>query len=147
MSVHEAASGLNFILSTLRNDPMLMSLSPGGIFVGAAPIGATFPCTLVSFQSGIDVVAANAKRLMVDALYQVKGVGVSSDPDAVVALASQIDDTLGGDEGLRHVDVTGGHILSCQRRSPLLYNDIDKAGTQYMHIGGIYRVRNQQKPS
>lgn len=147
MSVHEAASGLNFILSTLRNDPMLMSLSPGGIFVGAAPIGATFPCTLVSFQSGIDVVAANAKRLMVDALYQVKGVGPSSDPDPVVALGSQIDDTLGGDEGLKHVDVTGGHILGCYRQAPLMYPDVDKAGTQYMHIGGIYRVQNQQKPS
>ena len=123
-----------------------MSLSPGGVHFGAVPVGTPFPATIISFQSGIDVVAANAKRLMVDALYQVKGVGVSSDPDAVVALASQIDDTLGGDEGLKHVDVTGSHVLGCYRQAPLMYPDTDKAGTQYMHIGGIYRVRNQQKP-
>lgn len=147
MSVHEAASGLAFLLQQLRGDSALMALSPGGVHVGAAPVGTTFPCTLVSFQSGIDVVAANAKRLMVDATYQVKGTGLASDPDPVVALGSQIDDTLGGDEGLKHVDVTGGHILGCYRQAPLMYPDVDKAGTQYMHIGGIYRVRNQQKPS
>lgn len=146
MSVHEACSGLNFLLSTLRGDSTLMSLSPGGVHFGAVPVGTPFPATIISFQSGIDVVAANAKRLMVDALYQVKGVGLASDPDPVVALGSQIDDTLGGDEGLKHVDVTGGHILGCYRQAPLMYPDVDKAGTQYMHIGGIYRIRNQQKP-
>jgi len=147
MSVHEAASGLAFFLSTLRGESVLMSLSPGGIQVGAAKVGTLFPCTIVAFQSGIDIGFANNKRAFVDALYQVKAVGPASDPDAVVALASQIDDTLGGDEGLMHVDVTGGHILNCFRQSPLMYHDEDKTGTQYIHIGGMYRIKNQQKPN
>lgn len=143
MSTNEAASGLAFFLAQLRAG----TTSPGGVCVGAALVGTPFPCVIVAFQSGIDVVYGNAKRAFIDALYQCKAVGLANDPDSIVALAGQIEDSLGGDQGLQHVDVTGGHILSCIRQNPLLYNDVDKAGTQYMHIGGIYRVRNQQKPS
>jgi hypothetical protein len=141
-AVPEAASGLAFFLSALRAG----TTSPGGVQIGEAKVGTPFPCIIVAFQSGIDVIYANAKRAFIDALYQVKAVGVSADPDAIIVLASQIDASLGGDEGLSHVDVTGGHILSCYRQSPLLYNDQDKAGTQFMHLGGLWRIQNQQKP-
>lgn len=142
MSISEAASGLAFFLQRLRAG----TTSPGGVHVGAAPIGTPFPCVIVAFQSGIDITFANGKRAFVDALYQCKALGPSSDPDAIVALAGQIDDALGGDEGLKHIDVTGGHILNCSRQSPLLYTDADKAGVQYMHLGGLHRIKNQQKP-
>lgn len=142
-AIPEVASGLAFFLAQLRAG----TTSPGGVCVGAASVGTPFPCIIVAFQSGIDVVYANAKRSFIDALYQVKAVGVASDPDAIVTLAGQIENALGGDQGLQHVNVTGGHVLSCQRQNPLMYNDEDKAGTQYMHIGGIYRVQNQQKSS
>lgn len=143
MSVHEGASGLSFFLQRLRNDSALMSKSPGGVQIGAARVGTAFPCTIVQFQSGIDIWYAN-KRAFVDALYAVKAVGPDSDPDAVVALASQIDDTLGGDEGLKHIDVTGGHILNCKREGILLYQD-STAGVQHTHMGGTYRIKNQKK--
>jgi hypothetical protein len=146
MSVHEAASGLSFFLQRLRNDPALMSKSPGGVQFGAARVGTVFPCTIVTFQSGIDVIFANGKRAFVDALYICKALGPSSDPDAVVALASQIDDTLGGDEGLSNISVTGGFILACRRESIVFYTDEDKAGTQFTHMGGAHRIKNQQKP-
>lgn len=142
-TVNEAASGLAFFLAQLRAG----TTSPGGVCVSAAPVGTSFPCIIVAFQSGIDVIFANAKRAFLDALYQCKAVGLASEPDAVVDLASQIEAALGGDEGLQHVDVTGGHVLSAYRQSPLLYYDVDKAGTQYMHLGGLWRIRNQQKPS
>jgi len=141
-TINEAASGLAFLLARLRAG----TTSPGGVHVGAAPIGTLFPCVIIAFSSGIDITFANGKRAFVDALYQCKAVGPSSDPDAVVALAGQIDDALGGDEGLTHVDVSGGHVLACRRESPLLYPDEDKAGVQYMHLGGNFRIKNQQKP-
>lgn len=123
-----------------------MALSPGGIQVGSARLKSIFPVTLINFQSGIDITFGNSKRAFVDALYSVKAVGsYSDDPDAVASLASEIDDTLGGDEGLKHIDVTGGHILSCRRESVLFYLD-DTAGTKYGHMGGNYRIKNQQKP-
>lgn len=146
MSVHAAASGLAFLLQRLRGDSTWSALSPGGVQIGAAKVGTVFPCTIIQFQSGIDIVYANNKRAFVDALYVVKAVGVyRDDPDAINALASQIDDDLGGDQGLKHIDVTGGHILNCKRESLVFYMD-DTAGTQYGHMGGAYRIKNQQKP-
>jgi len=142
VAISEAASGLAFFLARLRAG----TTSPGGVQVGAAKVGTPFPCVIIAFVSGIDIIFGNGKRAFVDALYQCKALGPSSDPDAIVALEGQISDALGGDEGLAHVDVTGGHILNCKRQSPLLYNDIDKAGTQFMHLGGLYRVQNQKRP-
>lgn len=141
-TISEAASGLTFLLSRLRAG----TTSPGGVQVGSAKVGTSFPCVIVSFQSGIDISFANGKRAFVDALYQCKAVGPSSDPDAIVALDGQISDALGGDEGLNHIDVTGGHILNCHRESLLMYEDQDKSGVQYTHLGGNYRIKNQQKP-
>jgi hypothetical protein len=82
---------------------------------------------------------------MVDALYLVKAVGLSAKPDAVIALASQIDEALGGDVGLKNISVNGGYILGCYRESSTLY-ETNEAGVEYTHLGGIYRIKNQQRP-
>lgn len=145
MSVIECYSGLTFFMQILRSNSALIAKSPGGIQFGSAKLGSAFPVTLINFQSGIDISFANSKRAFLDALYSVKAVGPYSDPDAVASLASEIDDTLGGDEGLKHIDVTGGHVLNCHRESVLFYLD-DTAGTRYGHMGGSYRIKNQQKP-
>jgi hypothetical protein len=82
---------------------------------------------------------------MTNALYQVKGVGLLEDPQSVVDLASRIDTVLGGDQGLKNVSIDNGYALSCYRESPLLLPDVDKSGVQFMHLGGLYRVRIQQR--
>lgn len=145
MSVAEAALGLSFFLTTLRADSTLVNLSPGGFRHGAMPVGSAYPGTIVQFQSGIDVITTNARRLMVNALYQVKAVGLLEDPQPVVDLASQIDVVLGGDQGLKNISIPNGYVLSCYRESQLFYPDIDKSGVQFMHLGGLYRVRIQQR--
>src|SRR5690348_225053 len=145
MAVVEAALGLSFLLTTLRADSTLVSLSPGGIRHGALPVGSTYPGTVIQFQSGVDVITTNARRLMTNALYQVKGVGLLEDPQSVVDLASQIDTVLGGDQGLKNVFIPNGYVLGCYQESPLFLPDVDKSGVQFMHLGGLYRVRIQQR--
>lgn len=145
MSVAEAALGLSFLLSTLRADSTLVSLSPGGIRHGAMPVGSTYPGTVVEFQSGIDVIYTNAIRSSVNALYQVKAVGPKDNPQAVVDLASQIDEVLGGDQGLKNVFIPNGYVPSCYQESPLMLNDVDKSGVEFTHLGGLYRIRIQKR--
>lgn len=145
MSVIEASSAYDFIVSTLKADSSWSSLSPGGVRRGAAPVGASYPITIVQFVSGVDILTANATRMMVDAVYLIKAIGLLTDTANVFALAAEIDVALGGDTGLRHIDVTGGHILNCHRQSTIQYDDTDNTGTQYTHLGGLYRIRNQQK--
>lgn len=145
MAVSEAALGLSFLLGIFRADSTLVGLSPGGIRHGAMPVASVYPGTIVQFQSGIDVITTNARRLMVNALYQCKAVGLLGDPQSVTDLASQIDTVLGGDQGLKNISIANGYILSCYRESPLLLPDIDKSGVQFMHSGGLYRIQIQQR--
>jgi hypothetical protein len=145
MAIAEAALGLSFLLTTFRADSVLVGLSPGGIRVGAMPVGSSYPGTVIGFQSGTDVIYGNGVRSSVDALYQVKAVGLLEDPQSVVDLASQIDIDLGGDQGLKNIPIPNGYVLACRRESPLLLPDVDKSGVQFMHLGGLYRVRIQQR--
>jgi len=149
VSTNEVVSGFSFIVTTLKASSQWVALSLGGIHRGKAPVGTVFPCTITAFQGGNDVIYANAVRAFIDALYQIKATG-PTDPgfgssQAVFDLAAAIDDAFGGDKGLKHIPVPGGYVLSAYRQSPLAYDD-DTAGIQYTHIGGLYRVRVQQKP-
>lgn len=141
-TVHEVYIGFQFITATLKADSQWVALSPGGVKRGAAPIGTVFPCTIINFQSGVDVIYANAVRSSVDATYQIKATGLSDDSPDVFALAARIDDLFSRTKG----NVPGGYIISFIRQSPLSYDD-NTAGVQYTHMGGLYRVRAQQVPS
>lgn len=142
MSVHEVYIGFQFITATLKADSQWVALSPGGVRRGAAPIGTPLPCTIINFQSGVDVIYANAIRSSVDALYQIKATGLADDSPDVFALAARIDDLFKRAQGT----VPGGSIIRCIRQSPLAYDD-NTADVQYTHMGGLYRTRTQQIPS
>jgi hypothetical protein len=142
VSVMEVAMAFAFITATLKADSQWVALSPGGVRRGALPVGITLPGTIIAFQSGTDVIYANAVRSSVDALYQIKACGTSDQTQAVFDLASRIDDLFKRTLGT----VVGGSIFSCIRQSPLSYED-NTAGVQYTHLGGLYRIRTQQIPS
>jgi hypothetical protein len=142
-AVHETASGIQFLIGMLSSDSTLMSLSPGGVCRAFALVQAPLPVTIVAFQSGIDTLTANGRRLLVRALYQVKASGPMINASDVFALASQIDVVLGGNQGLRNIAVTGSFILSVFRESSIQYDE-DASGIQYTHLGGLYRVISQQ---
>jgi hypothetical protein len=142
MSVTEIAIGLSWITATLKADAQWLALSPGGVRRGVAPIGTAYPVTIIAFQSGLDVIYANAVRSSSNVLYQIRASGPSDNSQAVLNLASRIDDLFGRARG----SVAGGIVLSCYRESPLAYDD-NTAGVQYMHVGGLYRIRTQKIPS
>ena len=139
MSVSEVAIGLSWITATLQADSQWLALSPGGVKRGALPVGTSTPATIVAFQSGPDVLTANAIRLMSNVLYQIKGVGSSDQTQAVFDLAARIDDLFKRTQG----SAPGGIALSCYREAILQLDD-NTAGIQYVHSGGLYRVKIQQ---
>jgi hypothetical protein len=142
-AIHETASGLQFLQGLLSSDTTLMSLSPGGVRRGFAPVGTPMPVTIIAFMSGIDTVTANGRRLLVRALYQCRASGPILSTPSVFALASQIDLVLGGNQGLRNIAATGGYVLSCYRESAVQFDD-NVSGADYTHMGGLYRVTLQQ---
>lgn len=146
MTMHEIATGLAFLMSTLQADSTLAALAPGGIFRSIAPTGTQTPVIIIAFQAGTDVITTTGVRLMVNALYQVKAVGPASDMQSIVNASSQVDIVLGGSQGIRNVSVSGGgYVLSCVREGPLAYDDTKLVvGQLWSYLGGLYRVYAEQ---
>ena len=141
MSVIESYVGLEFIFATLTNDATFNSLALGGAWRGSAPVGTPMPLCIISFQSGIDVLTANARRMMINAMFQVKASGQAANTPAVAALAAAIDALLARTSGY----ATGGYALACFRESVIQYDE-DIGSDKYTHMGGLYRLLLQQAP-
>jgi hypothetical protein len=92
-------------------------------------------------MSGIDVLTANAHRMMVNAVYLVKSFGPAANTLAVAMLAGAIDALLKRTSGY----APGGYALACFRESLVTYDE-DLGSEKYTHIGGLYRVLLQQAP-
>lgn len=107
----------------------------GRIYSYVAPEGAEFPFVIVSHQSGHDVRGTGPARVMAAMVYQVKVVGKARSQLAIAALASRVDALLQGASGT----VSGGQVLACVREQTVSYLEVD-AGTQYRHLGGLYRI-------
>jgi len=141
VNVVESYVGLEFLIATLQNDAPFMSLAPGGAVRGAAKVGIAMPCGCAQFMSGIDVLTANAIRMMVNAVYLVKSFGPAANTPAVAAVAGAIDALLKRTSGY----APGGAILSCYRENNIFYDE-DIGSVKYTHIGGLYRLQTQAMP-
>lgn len=137
MSTHEVVLGLMFLSGVLQGDSTLASLAPGGVWRGAADPGVATPYVIVAWQSGVDALTTTGVRPLTHIRYQCKAVGPANATLAVANAASQLDELLGGDEGLRNQSVTGGYIGSCYRDGPLMADE-EVAGEKWVNIGGFY---------
>lgn len=138
-AVHEAAIALGWIFTTLANDATLTSEATGGVHRAYAPPDTVPPYIIVGFQTGLDVLTANAVRLMNNSLYQIKVVGPADDTPTLMSIAAEIDALFKRASG----SATGGLILTCYRESPLQVDEI-VSGEQWTNIGGLYRMLIQQ---
>jgi len=138
--VHEAAIALEWLLATLRGDNALTSIATGGVHRAMASLGTVPPYIIVANQAGVDVLTANAVRLMNNSLYQVKAVGPAAMTDTLMSAAAEIDALFKRADGT----ATGGLILSCYRESPLQLDELRASGEQWSNVGGLYRLLIQQ---
>lgn len=139
---NEASLGLAWILSTLQGDSQMGELAPGGFHRGKAPVGTATPYVIFNHQSGTDITTINAVRLYSDYLYQIKAVGEASKTAAVFSAAKRIDALFGGPLATPTL-VTGGIIHSCNRQSPVQYDEMRPDGVQIVHSGGLHRIEIQ----
>lgn len=137
--VQETAIALEWLMSTLTGDNALTPLATGGVHRAMASPGTVPPYVIVAFQAGVDVLSANAFRLMDNLLYQVKVVGPASMTATLLSAAAEIDALL----KLASGTATGGLILSCYRESPLQLDELVN-GELWSNVGGLYRLLIQQ---
>jgi hypothetical protein len=136
----EVAGGFQWLSSVLLGDSTLVAAAPGGIWRGMAPpeTGTSTPYVIVSLQAGTDVLTANAFRVYMNGLYQIKAVGPADAYASIVTAAGRIDALLGRTIG----SISGGTILFCHRELPLAVDEL-VAGELWSNLGGLYRIAIQ----
>lgn len=133
-----------FIYGRLAGDSTLANLVGGTasprIYADIAPDGAATPFIVFQNQSAVDSQGIGAIRIMVDALYVVRGVAPSSTYGGVL---TQIDDRI---DTLLH-DVAGtagtGRVIASYREAPFRLTE-QRDGKVWRHLGGIYRLYPQE---
>ncbi len=138
----EIASAFTWVSTTMQADSALMAVAIGGVYREYAPIDTVAPFALVNQQAGTDVLTANAIRLFVSILLQIKMIGPSGPGGNYGALVTGADriDTLF--KSVRSVGLASGGILSCYRESTIAYGELVN-GQPWSHLGGLYRIELQ----
>lgn len=134
-----------WLWATLSTDATLLAMLPGtdktkSIISTLAVGGVSAPYVAFFCSSPRDINAVGGVRVDVEAMYTVKAVGEGASWSTVKALAGRVDALLHGQD----VDTPTGHI-SCRRDMVVQYAEVD-AGTQFRHLGAVFRIRAYSTP-
>ena len=128
--------GYTLLYEVLSADATFMAYLTGGLWRRLAPTGTTPNYGLLVNQSGTDINATTASRIMTTLIYQVKVVGPQSDEDNLRAAYARADALL-QPNGLALRNANG--TLSCFRQQSLDMPD-EVNGVPWLHVGGLYRI-------
>lgn len=135
----ELLAARQWLYATLAADTLLAAVVAGRIYTEQAPEDATFPLVLLTELSpGDDLRVVGTGRIWADPLFLVRGVAqTASFGGTLVTIAGRIETALNGKAGT----ATNGRVWSCVRERPFsLAETVTPGGTQYRHLGGVYRV-------
>jgi len=139
--VSELIGAEEWLYATLTGDSALAAVVGGRVFSEQAPRGTPLPAVIFSFVVGNDVVTSSQDRIMVDALYTVRGTKQAASYDAdLVTIANRIDALLQRSDG---GSGTGAVVFTSYREEPLKRIELDE-GIEYRALGGTYRILAQQ---
>lgn len=135
MSDHAASS---FIYSTLAGDATLNGLVGTKIYEAIAPPDAALPYVIFAEYSTREVLGMGANRLWADDMWIVRGVARQESyvTNPLKGIADRINALLHKSSGTDSY----GTVWACVREERVRYPEIDEAGQQVRHLGGIYRI-------
>jgi hypothetical protein len=129
-----------WLTATLLADAAVTAIVGQRVYGELAPPSSSWPHVLFQQQASSDVMGAAQNRIMVDAVYLVRGVHeAESFGGAVKALADAITAALHAEAGA----TTDALILACTRARPFRLVELDNGGAQYRHAGSIFRILAQ----
>jgi hypothetical protein len=133
-----------WIFQTLKNDTTLANLVGGTasprIYADIAPADAAAPYIVFQNQSAVDSQGIGAIRIMVDALYVVRGIAPTDTfGGALAQIADRVDTLLHDVAGT----AGGGNIVASVREAPFRLTE-PRDGKVWRHLGGIYRIYAQE---
>jgi hypothetical protein len=133
-----------WLYATLTADTALRNELGGAppatrVFSDVAPQGTPSPWLVFSFVTADDTVGVNpGTRILVRGLWIVKGIArAESYLGALRTIADRIDAVLQAASGST---VSGVTVVLSHRVRPIRYAEVDDAGVQIRHLGGLYAV-------
>jgi hypothetical protein len=133
-----------WLYGTLTGDAALTAVVGQRVHNEQAPTTSTFPLVVFQLQSSIDVRGNGQTRIMVDALYVVRGIVANASYDANSKLiAERIDALLHASSG-GTADGGAASIFTSHRTQHFRLAE-EESGKQYRHLGGIYRIYAQSQ--
>lgn len=114
----------------------------GGIHRGVAPALTPTPFLVVSQYGGADVAGVAGTRLWANNTWLIETWGPDVDFAAVDAVASAVDAAVHGQANI--ILPGGGRILSSVREQPRMAFEVAPGGTNWVRVGGIYRIEARQ---
>lgn len=136
--MNELAICEQWLTSKLTGDSVISSIVAARVYSEVAPEKTAFPYVLFTQQSTTDVMTNGAQRVMVNAVYAIRGVAPRESYATLRTLADRIDVVLHKASG----QVATGTVIACVRERPFLLDETEK-GVQYRHFGGVYRLHSQ----
>lgn len=124
-----------WLVATLKASTALMALV-AGVHTGSVPAkdhASDYPCVLIQYARGYDFLLVGRPRLMVDALYMVRGIALERSSETLPTIANEIDKAL---------DRKGSAVIRCWREEPYRMDEAE-SGVKYLHDGGLFRLQIQ----
>lgn len=130
-----------WIYSTLSGSATVTAQISTRIYADEVPdaVDSPYPCAVMTFIAGDDLMIQSAVRVWTETLYQV-GVWVENQTQATADSIYEIVD------GLLHRGagtVAGGQVYSCVRLQPLTKLETAQGGKKFRFSGGLYRIAAQ----
>lgn len=122
-------------LASKLNDATLLAAAPGGVWADVAPEGTASPWVVFFLVAAADVNALGARRVLVDAVYEVRVTGVDVGYGALKTAANRVDALLQGASGTN----SDGTVIGCQGVEPVRFMEQD-GDRVYRHLGRQYQV-------
>ena len=134
----ELPAAEQWLYSSLNADSALATAlgGAGRIYTHTIPKDGVFPCVLISLLDPRDFMYSGPVRVWTAALYLVRVVAKTASLATVTAAAGRIDAVLQAAAGT----VALGTVWGCVRERPFLLSEKDGGGTEYRHLGGVYRI-------
>lgn len=128
-----------WIWGTLTADAALSAIVGSGVYDGVRKAGSALPCVVFQLQApGNDFMTMNGVRIWNSSLWLVRGIAEqSSYGGQLLTIAYRIEALLHGQKGSN----SDGVIYTCVRERPFQLREQPKEGTEYRHLGGLYRIQ------
>lgn len=129
-----------WLTATLLASSSVTDIVGTRVYGELAPPASSWPFVLFQHQASTDVTTAGRDRIMLDALYLVRGVHASTSfAGDAETLSDAITDALDAASGA----TTGGVVFACNRERPFRLVELDDGGAQHRHAGALFRIYAQ----